>query len=698
MLTLALPLLVIDSHHSDAQLGLAAARMVPMVALLIFGGAITDRISRRVAMLIADGARGATTLVLGLVALVGSLSFVEILLGAVLLGVFDALFLPASTAMLPDVVPSDLLTTANSVTQVSRTLAPLLGVVLAGVIAPSWALVIDAGTFAISALFLALMRPTPRLAPSGNSMLSEIREGLAFCRRVPWLWITLVLAGMANALVFTPAAILVILLLTKTFATPHWQVGVVLAAGSLGGAIGAIAAGRRRLPRRRVRAMLTAWILACALFVLVGLAPTPVVVAVLFFVSAPLLLYGNVVWESLLQTEVPRALLGRVSSIDWIVSLGLSPLGVALAGVAAGTIGVRPTIVIRPSSCRRRRCRPRARPRADRDRPASHRWHRRRSERRVADGRRDVGSDGGGLDRGRRRRPCWDDRARHGCELGARLRDHPPPRRPRRARAPRVSRRGTGSVRRRRAAAARAARQRRGAPVRSREPRVHRRAGGTPPHRGALAVAPRQQRRGHGRRRGQDRGRLRDALWGQPPRPFALTRELLPLLQASPSARVVTMSSAGHRVARLHFDDPMFERHRYRRWAAYVQSKLANLLFTAELARRLDGTGTAALAAHPGIAHTQLGHEGSSWSNAAARFLMPFGTQSAAMGARPAVRAATDPSATSGEFYGPRLVAYGAVPVRETPSRRARRDGDARRLWALSESLTHRRFDVPTHG
>jgi hypothetical protein len=347
VLTLALPLLVIETHHSDAQLGLVvAARMLPLVLLLLFGGALTDRISRRLAMLTADAARGAATLVLGLLALSGHLGFPGLLTGAVVLGTFDALFLPASTAMIPDVVTADLLATANSATQLSRTLAPLLGTVLAGVIAPATALLVDAGTFAVSAGCLALMAPTPTSPRSGRSMLAEVKEGLRYCGRVPWIWITLVVAGACNALVFTPAVILVVLLLNGTFHAPHWVVGVVLASGSLGGAVGAIVAGRRALPRRRVLVMWTAWIIGTAMVVLIGLAPATFVVAIGFFVSELLLVYGGVVWESLLQTEVPRNLLGRVSSVDWLVSLGLSPLGVAVAGVVAGTVGVRPTLVV----------------------------------------------------------------------------------------------------------------------------------------------------------------------------------------------------------------------------------------------------------------------------------------------------------------------------------------------------------------
>jgi protochlorophyllide reductase len=175
---------------------------------------------------------------------------------------------------------------------------------------------------------------------------------------------------------------------------------------------------------------------------------------------------------------------------------------------------------------------------------------------------------------------------------------------------------------------------------------------------------------------------------------FVLTGGLMPLLLDTPGSRVVSMSSMGHRMGRMHFDDLMYERHRYRRWPAYFQSKLANLLFTAELQRRLGpASPTMALAAHPGGSRTDLGTEGSGLTNKAMRVVVPLTTQSAHQGAMPLVRAATDPTAQGGEFYGPHRMVRGR-PVRETPSRRARNVDDARRLWELSEELTGRTIDT----
>ena len=145
----------------------------------------------------------------------------------------------------------------------------------------------------------------------------------------------------------------------------------------------------------------------------------------------------------------------------------------------------------------------------------------------------------------------------------------------------------------------------------------------------------------------------------------------------------------GHRAGRLAMDDLMGTRRGYDRWRAYFQSKLANLLFTDELQRRLvaAGAATIAVAAHPGASRTDLGTQGSAGSNRAMITLVPRLTQPASTGALPMLRAVTAPDVVGGELYGPRMV-WAGHPVRETPSRRARRAADARRLWDVSERLT----------
>ena len=171
--------------------------------------------------------------------------------------------------------------------------------------------------------------------------------------------------------------------------------------------------------------------------------------------------------------------------------------------------------------------------------------------------------------------------------------------------------------------------------------------------------------------------------------PFALTGLLLPRMLTVPGSRVVTVSSWMHRQGRI--DTGGRGRAGYRRAAAYSRSKLANLLFTYELQRRLAAAGapTVALAAHPGYARTELSRNLPLPLRLGARAVEPVFAQSARMGALPVLRAATDPEAAGGEFYGPGGRAGIGGPPRRTRSSDRSYDADLqRRLWAESDSLT----------
>jgi len=177
---------------------------------------------------------------------------------------------------------------------------------------------------------------------------------------------------------------------------------------------------------------------------------------------------------------------------------------------------------------------------------------------------------------------------------------------------------------------------------------------------------------------------------------FALTGLLFPQLAAAGEARVVTVSSQVHRIARtVPLDDPRRDTGHYRRWIAYAQSKLANLLFAFELERRARAAGTAvrSMAAHPGYAATNLfdgiNSEGTRPDGAIVVGATRLLAQSPAVGAQPSLMAATLPGLPGGSYVGPR--GFGEMrggPTLVTPSRRARDEELARRLWEISEQAT----------
>lgn len=167
---------------------------------------------------------------------------------------------------------------------------------------------------------------------------------------------------------------------------------------------------------------------------------------------------------------------------------------------------------------------------------------------------------------------------------------------------------------------------------------------------------------------------------------FALTARLWPLLTATKGARVVPVASLAAQRGRIDFDDLMAER-RYNPWKVYSASKLANLLFAQELSRRAEGSGVSAIAAHPGVAVTSLLSNGPGFA-AIGNFFIGLIGQSAAAGALPSLRAATDPAANSGDYLG----STGFRGMRGPPGPaplppQARDPAAATRLWAASEEL-----------
>ncbi|ACB93691.1 SDR family NAD(P)-dependent oxidoreductase [Beijerinckia indica] len=177
---------------------------------------------------------------------------------------------------------------------------------------------------------------------------------------------------------------------------------------------------------------------------------------------------------------------------------------------------------------------------------------------------------------------------------------------------------------------------------------------------------------------------------------FALTGLLIDRLLPVPGSRVVTVSSTGHRIqAAIHFDDLQWERS-YSRAGAYGQSKLANLMFTYELQRRLAPHGaTIAVAAHPGVSNTELIRNLPAAFRGPIRWLAPLLTQKPEMGALPTLRAATDPAVLGGQYYGPG--GWGEVrgyPKLVTSSADSYDQAVQRRLWTVSEELTGVTFPV----
>lgn len=175
---------------------------------------------------------------------------------------------------------------------------------------------------------------------------------------------------------------------------------------------------------------------------------------------------------------------------------------------------------------------------------------------------------------------------------------------------------------------------------------------------------------------------------------FVLTQKLFPLLQATPDSRIVTVSSIVTKMkdADIYFDDLQFERQ-YKKMASYAQSKLANILFALELHSRLvtSGSQVKSLLAHPGYTATNLQQN----MGLLGSMMNAMLAQKPEMGALPTLRAATDPSAKSGDYFGPsRFGEYRGNPVRVSPPALGLDPSTRKKCWAMSESLTGVNFEV----
>jgi MFS family permease len=345
----ALTLLVLDTTHSVTALGwFAAARMTPQVVFLLIGGAIVDRFSRRLLLILSDAVRAALTAGTVILILTHSLHYWELIVFGVVFGCFDALFFPAIAAFTPEIVSEELLPAMNAVRPLANnlmgsTIGPAVGGLLAA-FSTSLSIGVDCATFVLSATALALMKSTPKpTRKEGATMIGDIKEGLHYVVRTRWLWTTSLSVTLVNAFVLTPMFVLIPFFLRHNLHLAKDYVGFAFAAA---GITGALVVANLPMPKRRIRMMWTYWSIASLSALVMGVATNFAEVIIFPIVVSPMIIFGNVIFESMMQSEVPRELLGRVSSVDWFVSLGVAPLGLVIASQIANFIGVRQYFVI----------------------------------------------------------------------------------------------------------------------------------------------------------------------------------------------------------------------------------------------------------------------------------------------------------------------------------------------------------------
>jgi MFS family permease len=335
---------------------LGIAMTVPLIALLLFGGVVSDRHSRRRVMLLADLLRAVLLVLLGALAASGVLRLWHMVVIVALYGGAQAFFDPASDAILPDLLPASQLGEANALEQVARPLAlrlagPALGGVLVGVLGAGSAFLADGATFLVSAATLWSMSASASVSPRDAredfelATGGQLREGWSYVRGHVWLWGTFASAGIAYLLFMGPAEVLLPFMVKHVLGGSGVQLGLVLGAGGLGAVACALAMARSGLPSRSMTFVYVVWALATLAVAGYGLA-TAIWQLMLASLAFNLLeTAGTIVWATMKQRHVPGHMLGRVSSLDWLISIGLLPVSFALAAPLSATLGVRATLI-----------------------------------------------------------------------------------------------------------------------------------------------------------------------------------------------------------------------------------------------------------------------------------------------------------------------------------------------------------------
>jgi DHA3 family tetracycline resistance protein-like MFS transporter len=272
---------------------------------------------------------------------VGALRIWHMAVAAAVLGIAAAFFFPAYSAILPRILPADQLLAANGVEGVvrpvfQRAVGPALAGLVIGATFPAVGAYVVAALFAIGLVLLIATRPATRSSPHDDGMrphvLRDLREGFSFVWRTPWLLWTLLFASMFVLVVLGPIEVLLPFIAQDRFADGARAYGFILAFFGIGSALGAIAVSSRRLPRRYLTVMMVMWGLGSLPLVVVGITSSFPAMAAATFVVGVTDGAGMVIWGTLLQRRVPTAMLGRVSSLDFFVSLAFMPLSFAIVG------------------------------------------------------------------------------------------------------------------------------------------------------------------------------------------------------------------------------------------------------------------------------------------------------------------------------------------------------------------------------
>lgn len=348
MAPVALAFAVLDLTGSTSDLGLVlAARQIPTVVFILFGGVWADRLPRHHVMVASNVLSGASQAAAALLLIAGHAQIWELAALAAVNGSASAFFFPASTGVIPQTVPATLLQQANATLRLALNATNITGAAIGGILvaatSPGWAIAVDAVSYGVAALTIAAMNLPAGLRIEGSTILHELRDGWHDFWSRTWLWAIVLQFAVVNAAETGSLDVL-----GPAVAKRHLG-----GAGAWGGVLAAFAFGlvltgtvMLRWRPRRILLMATFGIFPLVL-PLLGLAvpaPLTIVIVCAFLAGAGVEVFG-VLWDTAMQQEIPGEKLSRLSSYDALGSLVLTPIGLAAAGPIGAALGLRATLL-----------------------------------------------------------------------------------------------------------------------------------------------------------------------------------------------------------------------------------------------------------------------------------------------------------------------------------------------------------------
>jgi MFS family permease len=347
----ALPLQVFAITDNPATLTLVLLSWtLPSVLLLVWGGVLSDRFERRTMLGVGNAMQGLAIGAIGILSLTGDIALWNLATMAALYGAGEAIFGPAFGSIVPDLVPKDQLVEANALDNFSRPFAlRVLGPALGGIIIANYGLgrafVVDALTFMVAGVAFAMIRARRGRRSDPGLVREEIAAGFRFVRSEAWLWGGLLSSAIGLLVFYGPWQALVPYVITHNLGGDERALATVLAFSGLGAVVASVLIGQRSLPRRYLTLLYVSLSIGTLMLAGFGIADRLWHAVVAAFLMSGLFTAAIIVWNTTMHKLVPREILGRVSSVDWMVSTSLIPISLLLTAPLASAVGARTTLV-----------------------------------------------------------------------------------------------------------------------------------------------------------------------------------------------------------------------------------------------------------------------------------------------------------------------------------------------------------------